>query len=240
MPVLDISDESGAISANAAVLVQATMAHPKDKLQRLQYLAVLIARACIENPKSHFPRSLIPVLMDAPPGKKILETVAQTGNSGDMAAEVLSRVLRCSVHHPKHASVLKAVEVVSKLRQREKRRGAKLSASSAKILREWKEYKSVAHLWLTLAAFRQQKAPNPLDPRNELLIPFLGMSEALRMQGEGVFAHGQRARGKPVLDPSRTWRTPDNLPLPETPLSPEPLSANELAILEAYRAPIKH
>ena len=59
----------------------------------------------------------------------------------------------------------------------------------------------------------------------------LAEAEALRMLGEKRFAHGQKAKGKPFLDPKQMWTIPEGFNLPSVHLEFEPLTKVETAIL---------
>lgn len=58
----------------------------------------------------------------------------------------------------------------------------------------------------------------------------LAEAEALRRLGEKRYAHGQKARGKPFLDPEQMWRVPEGFDLPKVIPEFEPLTKAETAI----------
>ena len=155
-----------------------------------------------------------------------------------MSGVLLYFIVGLSQHRPKDASVLKAVELYASFAESDAQ-DRDLPRSPAFIKDKWAVYKPVSHFWAAshtmgqhLPNFDHEEVPH------EIFLDFLGLSEWYRRQGESIVARAQAKKHGPVLNPSETYRLPDNLdvPLIEADL---PIGQEVAAILANYRAPKK-
>lgn len=127
--------------------------------------------------------------------------IAERTVPGVMAGEILLFTLCLAVHAPYLASVNKAVKLVSR---RNENRGWPKQRSQ--IMSNWSEFKPVAHLW---AAYVYQDRDYlefaPIFDPDEVA-KFVLLAEQLRLDGERHFAHGQKKRAKPLLEPDLMFR----------------------------------
>lgn len=136
-------------------------------------------------------------------------------------ADILIINLICARHQPALIGVKRAISTLSS-----DRRGNRT------LLGFWGDYQSVAHLWASALHWSGKSTfswESELDrewikdPAGKLR--FLAMAEAFRTMGENTYAHGQKRRRNPspLLDPSQSWRVPEDIALPSVSIDlPEP------------------
>src|SRR5262249_20037643 len=118
--------------------------------------------------------------------------------------------------------------------------------SERSLMERWVKFRPVAHLWASArywdgrgVFFSTSKDVNVDWVKNPAArLQFLAVAENLRSMGESTYAHGQRRRGKPLLDPEETWKVPPDLALPSVSLV-LPAALPDLLIqrLRSYRPP---
>lgn len=162
---------------------------------------------------------------------------AERTKIGFLAGKLLLQILACSIHHPEHASVRKAVFLYSaELKANHKPKGERFNDNRSKIISDWSQMRSVAHLWGAMVLLDEPDGRRFFSNAAEFTARLLATSEALRMHGEARFAQGRTDKRAPILDPASTWRPPSSLDLPIVKLEPSPLPKAALEILKSYRA----
>jgi hypothetical protein len=235
VPYLPISDGKGTLIDQESEGIAPFMAHPINEDGRERFNAIMRAR------------TLLPVLRASPQNRLValragelraLIELALAGRPetmdyrlGELASDILVFNLVCAKDHPQLVGVKRCIFALST---------AKMSERS--LMTRWTVYRSVAHLW---AAVWLWNGSSPWYSKDDIdvtwvkdqsaRLQFLAMAEQLRLMGENTFAHGQRSRSQPILNPSETWKVPPDLILPAVTVKFQPIPAPLLARLKKYR-----
>lgn len=141
------------------------------------------------------------------------------------AATVLFLIRAIEAHSPGTASLNKAIFLIVN-----DNRKYQCLKNSTYVKRAWTKYKNVSHfaaalfIWLPMGL--------EFDPVG--LAEFLAIVRDFQMFGMS-FSWNKK---EPLLDPSKIWSVPEDLPLPECPAGIIPvLDQEEIAALRKYRAP---
>ncbi|NJL26399.1 MAG: hypothetical protein HC897_00300 [Thermoanaerobaculia bacterium] len=184
-------------------------------------------------------RDVLEAILTGPSIDAALKQMNANAFDGAVAGDMLLFMLSCSIHNPEHMSFRKAAFIVSRTIMGSKdQAGNGQNCGESTMKMAWGRFKTVAHLW---AAYRLWELDCEKDPRcspfePEGLITFLAMAEELRRFGTSSFAHSQKEKNRPILDPATTWRTPSRLILPSVTFSCDPLPPEVLKQLRKYRA----
>ncbi len=262
--VLCITDGNGTLDLLAVLKVLAVMCHPDNIEHQRQLVASHQAnimsdylskakedlgrffdsevedllRSETEREVSWNP-TLLKDLISAPSYDAVLQRAIASNLDGAVAGEILKLLFRYAEHAPEHASVRKAIHVVTQsLAGACDRNGRKVNSSRASITRAWSKFRPVAHLW---AAFRFWEIELGKDPEWALapdsLLGFLAVAEQFRKMGVRTLPPGDQAiKHGPILDPTTTWRVPPDLELPDVSLESDLLPGEISRDLEKYRA----
>ena len=242
MPILKVCTSPGHLAAAPlpSAAVSATMLFPNDEARRERFYAVEAVAFCKQMGRpTEIPWPVVSALHDAVMEKSFCKAAEKAQRSGETAGLLYRVFLQCMIHHASFASFNAALAATGRLIERYKRRKTEPSdrPSSPSVLKQfWSSHKSTAHLW-TAARLDQENRDQQgwVDWRinNDGLTRMLAMSEYLRTLGENYFAHGQKV---PVLDPSETWRPPEELTLPEFSVLIPPLEPEILGYISEDRA----
>jgi hypothetical protein len=265
-PTLKLTDGQGNLLPFFSPTIMAVMLYPDDEDKRTEFLAQehlrrldeivvsleaeghssreidekfppLVAWAVEE--QGFFSPTLVRALRTGPSAAEIQATIKTLAADGLLAGELLLTMITCAKHHPHHVSVLKAIYLLRKSAARGMARvPASAPTGQTKLKEDWAQFEPVAHLWAAahLGFLELQTAAAPRELVVHLDREFLAKAEELRRLGEECFARGQRVKGGPVLDPTRTWRPPRDLQLAEAALETEPLPDWSLELLDEYAA----
>jgi hypothetical protein len=131
------------------------------------------------------------------------------------------------------ASVSKAVELL------ENHSGTNIPGNRKDIMNCWSDFKPVSHFGaaLNILSVAMQGDAGALGNLfNEAPGRILSIAKVFQEFGLRFKAHGKAAS---ILPDVSTWTIPEDFLLPTSPLNFEPLSAENLEILKAYKAAIK-
>ncbi len=212
--------------------ILAVMLYPNDNLKRRQWLTASKARywrdhqdkvSLPEEPEKL--KEIIKFLADAPPFDKLFDQKAF--NQGIIASEKLYTILEID-RSGIPPSAAKAEYLIDKdgLKSRS---GKKIPSSQRSIQQAWKEYHSVAHLWAAYRIYHYLFSDDHF-PLNSPKI-FLSVSEFFRRHGERITPTNQTT---PYLDPSTTWKPPENFKLGEININIPELSEDGLDLVDEY------
>lgn len=95
-------------------------------------------------------------------------------------------------------------------------RSPRYNISEAKIREYWSNFKSVSHFWAAQTYSKNRSLFGAAEDKSYEFLDLLADAEHLRKIGEGHFARGQKKHNNSTLDPDATWKTPDDLALPES------------------------
>ncbi len=248
--VLEITDGHGKVQPAAMLTVLSAMFHPEDKARRQELLAGMHLWS-LAGFEQHFsqaglsqteraelwpqmlslaptvgllPFGLSPVLSSALTAEDVKERIEKGLSGGILAGELLLFILNCH-SIGESLGVTQAVPLfVRGLSEKRIDLGPLNYRRKSAMLHEWSTYKPSAHFWgayvMWLVEMEQDPAFSPV-PSSEL--NFLALAEELRRRGESCFTRGQKRLKGPVLDPTKTWRTPPDLRLPMVDLALPPL-----------------
>lgn len=248
MPILPISDGQGALKLDAPFICWATMLFPDDEEKREQMAwRTLVAAILAEAAEAGEENVTIDLadqveLVASAHLDRLPEVLAKRTAAGRAAGDILQHLVAFAAHVPEHASVHKATYVVCQQLKESSAQGRRKTPASRSWARTaWSQFKCVSHLWAAFLNFGElaKEAGMPdlhiVEASPEALFYFLTISEWYRHQGESILPQSQVI---PTLDPTVTWKVPDDLILPELELS---LSASPrtIEVLRRYRAP-KH
>jgi hypothetical protein len=180
----------------------------------------------------------VKTLKDAPSDSEILKKFVSSFYKGRVAGEILFLLKQMDDANigRQGSSVNKAVHIIETLRS-EFYREMGQPANVRYFQESFQEYKSVAHLWATYCLSKESTAyPEQHDPRSEQsLIGFLNIAENFRRFATTFTPHGQR---KPIILEDETLSPPEFLPPLPLDIPLPPLSEEQLAAINSYRAPI--
>lgn len=249
MPLLNICTSPGQLAPAPlpSAAVSATMLFPNDEARREQFYAIeAVGLYKQTGVPTEIPWAVASALHDAVLEKNFDEDTEKARRSGETVGLLYRVFLQCMIHHDSFASLNAALAVTGRLVERFKCRKTEppdRPSSPSTLKQFWSSHKSVAHLW-TAARLDQENRDQQgwigWRINNDGLTRMLAMSEYLRTLGENYFAYGQTT---PALDPSETWRPPEELALPEfsvfiPPIEPEIL--DEIAKVRAARRALTH
>ena len=239
---LPVTDGNGRLTRLAHLVVISTLTHPSDDDVREELIASIIARATFEPDPDEdltLPGPFYAAISRAPPYQRVLDRASKSRFGGEVAGDMLLFILTCAEHAPEHASVRKAAFV-----QRERlisgEDGSKNYGRST-VLREWQRFKPAAHLWAALLLSQRDEEgrfrlfSQSDEPSEDDLITFLSLAEEIRRRAENLPALRQGQEENPILDPSSTWRTPNDLRLHRVELGSPPLDPWTKQVLSQYR-----
>jgi hypothetical protein len=239
VPVLPISDGNGNLVDRESESIAPYMAHPTDEEDRQAFVSYMRARSVLTDlpkfsPATKFTltaeelRLLLKLVLN--PNLNAIKTTR-----GMLVGEMLVCNLICARDHPDLVGVKRTVYAFS---------GAKRSERS--LLDMWIKFHSVAHLWASARYWDGQQTFFSVSEKTNISwvkdpaarLQFLAIAEVFRRMGEDTYAHGQRRRGRPLLDPHETWKVPSDLILPAATIElPEAIPDLLLKKLKKYRAP---
>jgi hypothetical protein len=209
-------------------------------LHRRSYLAQHVGASILkdQNPQIivEIDRGFLTQLLDSPSRDEVKRLAERHAAGGSMAGVLLYFIVSLAQNRPQDASVLKAIDLYISLIKREPEDRTR-PHSPAFVKGRWTVYKPVSHFWAASHSVAQHYPDfDHEEVPHEVFLDFLGLSEWFRGQGESIVARAQAKKHGPVLNPSETYRLPDNLeiPLMEADL---PIGSEAAAILTRYRAP---
>ena len=231
MPILGIVDRSERLVQFAPTIIAAAMLSPNNERRRNEIEATGYVDTALQ--VNHpIPAKIFTHTHLGPGTHNLLKEAQSQGYLGWIAGQILFFVLRCAIHQPGDATTGRAVRVIQHVLAREARLQKRdFSSSESKIWDAWGKYKCVSHLWSALLIL--EKGEDGLNIEN--LPEILSMAEFLRSQGERHYPPPKRAKAEPLLDPKKTWKSPEGLKLPHTSFSSPPLSNQETGWLAEYR-----
>jgi hypothetical protein len=243
VPVLEITDEDGQLHLFAPSEVLAAMLYPGDERRRNEFRAWGLAYniLALEDEEKRkemlklFAELLIPALFQLPdPDTYRKKTIKYAGSSW-VAGEMLMFMLSAAVHHSEYqGGPTPAVYTLTRTLEGSRTFGGQTAATKKRTLwKAWGRFKRAAHLiaarQITLQGHQELTPELSAVMMGTLFMPelpaFLAVAEGLRQLGE-------RHR---ILNPGKTWRTPDNLALPAAQIEIPPLPASALEVLATYR-----
>ncbi|MGD0074356.1 MAG: hypothetical protein ABSD31_08415 [Candidatus Binataceae bacterium] len=246
--ILDITDGKGNLVWDSPFRVLATMCHPDDSGERLRCLETLEALTLIEVSQTEVsqdvPRALLAQAADyARNAKAQIEKATDSAYGLTIAGDLLLLVVTAALRAPEHASLARAIRVLTEDQARGRTHGGRKVAASPRSVRDaWSRFKSVAHL---CAAWRLYGDGGPgleqLAPiSNDTLPNFLAAAEIFRSLGEAHHApsgcKGTKFYRESLLSPAETWKVPPDLILPELSLGVPPLTDFVQQSFRNYRA----
>lgn len=171
------------------------------------------------------------IVSDSPPYEAVIKRSHQNPGRLVIAGEILFLIMQLEKNCPGKASVNLACHIIEHQHQ----------VSKTTILKAWKEFKTVSHLWAAFMVSMWEseededfmKEIDPFDP--ESLSGFLGLAEEFRKFGETNFPKG--AKGS-TLDINKMWTTPTGFPLKDWIYEPPDLTEEEIKIISCYSAPV--
>lgn len=239
MPFLPISDGDGTLTDQESENIAPFMAHPGDEKARETFVSYMRARSVLVSlphlpatTKFTFTAADLRILLELTlnPKLDVLKSY-----QGMLIGEMLVCNLICARDHPGLMGIKRTIYAFSNRR-----------LSERSLMERWVKFRPVAHLWASArywdgrgVFFSTSKDVNVDWVKNPVArLQFLAVAEILRSMGENTYAHGQRRRGKPLLDPEETWKVPPDLALPSVSLAlPTALPDLLLQRLRSYRPP---
>lgn len=244
MPVLEITNGNGVLVSNAEISVQAVMTYPLDdpqeKERRRNFLVYHLYKAFIDREGKSGTSTvelhacelqwLLSLDLDRTKRDEMLRS-----EKGFVAGAILRHIETTSRLSPGRASVGNAVRdrIASMKKEADEQEqfankigweGQRLwrgqsrtplwNTSEAKVREAWSEMKPVAHLYAAEPDWEWTPVKTAGDPSG--FLTFLADAEYFRVFGETHFARGQKKHGNSTLDPMTTWKTPDDLVLPNS------------------------
>ena len=235
----------------ACAEVVAVMCYPDSEKNRRDFLrnikAYTTAMAFEDDPPlptSMAEKDTLTALTEGHGLPEALRKAATSVYGGFVSGHILLFILRCAEFSPNDVSVLKAVFVMERKLVRDSRRfmrqgGRAIAANRTTIMNAWSTFKPAAHFWAATVLWeREGRLTDWFDLLFSVkdLLAFIALAEVLRHRSEVLYAHGQERLGKPVLDPSVTWRASDRLALPDLQVTLPRLTDLEKGLLKEYRA----
>lgn len=239
-PVLEITDGRGLLLTTAPVIVLATMCHPENPEARARFVESTAAKVLLDNGARLSRKRTYQAAQLAAKFESVADNGAESGYGIAVAGDLLSLIVRASLHSPKDASLERAVRLWAADQARGTTGdGCRVAASRRSILAAWTKFKPVAHM---CAALRLSQRGLPgCNPAILAEMPvFLAVAETFRLLGVSHHPPAGRTGSKPAinstLDPETTWRMPSDLVLPKAKLDVPPLTEYANEILKDYRA----
>src|SRR5579863_170289 len=151
MPVIQLTDGRGNVTALGPLKLWATMLHPDSEGQRKEWLASVALDKALEvadQQKFEFPNTPVQVLSlvhRSPDPESIERLAGLNSNYGRLAGDVLWCVLSFAKYDPRYATLRRSLDLIAQNIVRRGDKGFPASLSSLKVI--WTRFKSVAHLW---------------------------------------------------------------------------------------------
>lgn len=216
-PSLDVLDDKNELAWDAILKIWAVMYFPGNELRRRQYVAAVRASVTANSRMQldeisgqvegvTLPAEDLATLLNGPSFSDLKREANALYAGGLIAGVMLRTTLSCAVHHRNLMGVNKAACIVGRML----RESGFANLGESKIKEKWSYFRPVAHLWAALICLEERLASGQVEE-------FLGLAEAYRAMGEGVFV--PRSHKGPVLDPSQTWRIPPELAIQAVELS---------------------
>jgi len=172
---------------------------------------------------------LIGEALSSPPSADMDEEARRRAACGSIVGEILTDALTCAKHHPEYFSIENSIRLRERIySDREEHEDARLPRKRSALYRTWGTFRDVAHLWA--ASNLGVTKGEEWSPVGDML-KFLAVAELTRKAAESTFARAQGRKHGPILDPSKTWRTPPDLALPEIAVWSDPLPKWALDLL---------
>jgi hypothetical protein len=226
MPILKLGERDDWIG----IRLYTFMAHPNDERNRTEYLAWLKVQAALANAKRieklsgnkklEFQLNAydeLKTLIKAPSYKEVIERGERSIKEASIAGEILYII--CTYHHfykTNKVGVNKAIWLIEDSMNRRRSTALKV-VKRTKILKYWKEYKSVAHFWCALkllsSILKIKGYPDcKLLQKKHQALNLIAVAEEIRRFGENFSWHTGMP---PVLLKGKCLRLPKSFPLPK-------------------------
>ena len=89
---------------------------------------------------------------------------------------------------------------------------------------------------LLIKAFKDvPRLKKSVEVHNALSPEYFAVAERIRQTAESFYAPGQKARGKPLLEPGIAWRIPESFPLPHVKVRYKKLTTEEKKMLQTAK-----
>lgn len=249
MPVLPIADEEGNLAEDAGHQILGVMTYPKDLERRVRNRTVVDSWTLVQHAREHdqsnlsLPTETVATLVTSPSLEKQQEATLKEFIYGQYAGWILGLVVICSENLPQHASVSKAVEALENvvLEGAKMPGGGDAPRSRTFLLRQWKRFQSVAHLYAAYEAIAgggELITIQEVLMDNSLILHLLGAAVQYQSRASKVTVQ-KGSRFEPLVDPGALWTVPPTIQLPEVELGSARIPDEVQQAFKKYRAPKK-